>query len=307
MNFTGIPNSNQAHEAHAKLSTLDLYLSETEATVLVVFVVLFGSTGFLLNLILILSIAMTDGFAEAPVNVFVLSLAFADLLITCVCPALLIYSMYHSVFSIVMTVMRFLVTTNTGCIFLLTSNRFVSIVRALEYPKIVTLKRTAIVTAIIWFVGVIVFLMSVLGSIWNNQPMKQITRYLVIFYSVSSIVMCMYMYHLSKKHKQHLTIQRYAVTGQMNATSDEFRALCSLFMVAASFVACWLPLTIVAFFLDPERNPVQVYRVFSFMTPLAIVNTVIDPIVYYYRSNGFRLSLKLLMRRFKNAGYCECC
>ena len=307
MNFTGIPNSNQPHEAHAKLSTSSLYLSEAEATVLVVSVVLFGSTGFLLNLILVLSITMTDRFAEAPVNVFVLSLAFADLLITCACPVLLIYSVYHSVFGIIMTVMRFLVSTNTGCIFLLTLNRFVSIVRALEYPKIVTLKRTVIVTAIIWFVGVIVFLMSLLGSIWNKQPMKQITRYLVIFYSVSSIVMCMYMYHLSKKHKQHLMIQRYAVTGQMNAISDEFRALRSLLMVAASFVACWLPLTIAAFFLDPERNPVQVYRVFSFMTPLAIVNTVIDPIVYYYRSNGFRLSLRLLMRRLKNTGYCECC
>ena len=62
---------------------------------------------------------MTDGFAEVPANaVFVLSLAFADLLMSCVCPVLFIYDMYCSIFSIFITAARLLVSTTTGCIFL---------------------------------------------------------------------------------------------------------------------------------------------------------------------------------------------
>lgn len=285
------------------LSTLSLYLSEAEVTILVFLVLFFGSVGFLLNIVLILSITIAGGLSEAPVNVFVLSLALADLLMSCVSPAIFICNMYYPIFNIFITVSRFLVSTTTGSIFLLTSNRFVSTVRSLKYPKIMTFKRTVIMVVAIWFVGSIVFFMSLLGKKWNKKPMEQITRYLVIFYIVSSTVMCMYMYNLSRKHRERLRIQRHAITGQMNAVSDEFRALRSLLMVAGSFVACWLPATIALFFVDLTRNPAQFYRFFSFITPLAIVNTVMDPVVYYYRSKGFRSSLRLLMRRLKNTGY----
>lgn len=305
VNYTNFfSNFNQTREAE---STLNLYLSDAEVTILVAFMVLFGSVGFVLNLVLIMSITMSDGLAEAPVNAFVLSLAFSDLLMSSVCSTLFIYNMYHSIFSVFITASRFAVSTTTGSIFLLTLNRFVGIARSLKYPKIMTFKRTVNMVAAIWFVGIIVFLMSMFGMAWNTKPMEQITRYLVIFYVSSSTVMCMYMYNLSREHRKRLRIQRYAVTGQMNATSDEFRALRSLLMVAGSFVACWMPSTIALFFVDLARDPVQFYRFFSFIAPLGVINSVIDPGIYYYRSKGFRSSLKLLLRRLKNAGYCECC
>jgi hypothetical protein len=114
------------------------------------------------------------------------------------------------------------------------------------------------------------------------------------------------MYNLGRKHKKELAQQRYAVTGQKQATSQEIRALSSLFMIAGSFVVCWLPATIATFFVNRVEDPTQFYRVFCFTGPLALVNAVIDPVVYYYRSNGFRSSLKVLVRQFRNRGYCEC-
>ena len=302
MNFSQLPA-----ETDKMVSTFSLYMGETGAVILVVFVVFFGAVGLVENLILILSITMTDGFSETPGNVFVLSLAFADLLLSCICPALFIYNMYHSIFNIFMTASRFLVSATTGSMFLLTVNRFLSMVRSLKYPKIMTFKRIVIMIAAIWFVSIIIFIMSLLGMTFNKKPMQHITRYLVIFYVVSSTVMCVYMYNLSRKHRERLRIQRYAVTGQMNATSDEFRALRSLLIVTGSLVACWLPVAIAVFFVDSARNPAQFYRVFSFITSLGIVNTEIDPVVYHYRSKGFRSSLTLLVRRLKNAGCYECC
>ena len=230
MNFSQLPA-----ETDKMVSTFSLYMSETEAVILVVFVVFFGAVGLVENLILILSITMTDGFSETPGNVFVLSLVFADLLLSCICPALFIYNMYHSIFNIFITASRFLVSATTGSMFLLTVNSFLSMVRSLKYSKIMTFKRIVVMVAAIWFVSIIIFIMLLLGMTFNKKPMQHITRYLVIFYVVSSTVMCVYMYNLSRKHRERLRIQTYAVTGQMNATSDEFRALRSLLIVTGSF------------------------------------------------------------------------
>ena len=75
MNFTNISNFGEPLESHEMTSTLSVYLSKGETAGLVVFLVFFGFAGFLQNLVLILSISLTDGFADAPANLFVLSLA----------------------------------------------------------------------------------------------------------------------------------------------------------------------------------------------------------------------------------------
>ena len=127
MNFTNISNFGEPLESHEMTSTLSVYLSEGETAGLVVFLVFFGFAGFLQNLVLILSISLTDGFADAPANLFVLNLACADLLLCAVITPLFIYNIYHPVFSIFTTMTNFVVAATTGSIFLLTLNRFVSI------------------------------------------------------------------------------------------------------------------------------------------------------------------------------------
>lgn len=114
--------------------------------------------------------------------------------------------------------------------------------------------------------------------------------------------MSVYMYNLGRKHSKKLVLQMRAITGQTQATTDEFRALTSLFMIAGSFAACWLPVIIASLLLNKFEDPIRFYRTFSFTCPLTLVNAVVDPIIYYYRSEGFRLSLKRLVRRFRNHG-----
>ena len=306
MNFTNISNFNHYHESDELSSTLSLYISEAETAGLVLFLVLFGSLGFVQNLVLILSVILTDGFTETPANIFVLSLAWADLLVCGVSAPLLIYNCYHPIFNIFITVSKFNVVATTGSIFLLTLNRLICIVRDLKYPKIMTFKRTVTLVGAIWFVAALVFVLSVVGLICDIKPIVHITRYFMGFYVTSSIVMYAYMYNLARKHRKHLARQAFAVTGQTQAKSDEFRALRSLFMIAGSFAACWLPMTIGFFFTNVARDPIQFYRTFILTSPLCLVNSVVDSFVYYYRSKGFRASLKMLVRRFKNAGCCEC-
>jgi hypothetical protein len=171
-----------------------------------------------------------------------------------------------------------------------------------------TFQRTVTLVGAIWFAATLVLVLAVVGLICDIKPIVHITRYFMGFYITLSIVFSMYayMYNLARKHRKDLAGQVFAVTSQTQAKSDEFRALRSLFMIAGSFAACWLPLTIQAFFTNLARDPIQLYRAVAFTYPLCFVNSVVDPAVYYFRSKGFRVSLKMLLRRFKNAGCCEC-
>ena len=103
---------------------------------------------------------------------------------------------------------------------------------------------------IVWFVALFVVAMSVMTSTLGNMPVMKMTQYFFVFYIVSSIVLCVYMYHLGREHAKRLAKQAFAVTGQLQAASHEFRKLSSLFMIAGSFGARWLPITIASLIID---------------------------------------------------------
>ena len=302
MNFTDISDLNHTLKSAETTSASNLFFSETEAAVLVLVTVLLASAGILLNLLLILSTTLTDGFADAPANVFVLSLACTDLLVCCVSAPFYIYNCYRPIITIFVTVSRFNAVATTGNIFLLSLNRFVSIVKDLKYPNIMTFKRTIMLVGIIWFVAFIVTALAVVGLIWEITPIVHLTRYFIAFYVTLSVVMHVYMYKLARDHRKQLKRQAFAVTGQIQDKSDEFRALRSLFMISGSFAACWLPLSVESFLMKEIGENYN--RIFLFTCPLCAVNSILDAVIYYFRSKGFRASLHILVRRMKNSGCC---
>ena len=200
-------------------------------------------------------------------------------------------------FSLYINVSKFNAVASTGSIFTLSLDRYISLVRGLKYPKIMTFKRTISLMAGTWTGASFVGISVVIGLVWNSEPLTEITRYFVGFYISATIVMYMYMYNLGRKYRKNLERQAYAVTGQMQAKFDEFRALRPLFMIAETFAIFWAPVTIAAFMMDVRKDPFQFYRACVYTFPLCLANSMVDPVVYYYRSNkGFRRSLKVLAR-----------
>ena len=300
MNFSNISSTNHSFESSEIASTLILYASNTEIAILVSFSAFIGCAGFLENLVMILSILLTEQFADTPSNVFVLSLAFADLLVCGVSGPLFIYSCYHPTFTTFITASKFNAVASTGSIFTLSLDRQISLARGLKYPKIMTFKRTISMVAGTWIVASLVVILALVGLLVKIEPLIYITSYLIGFYITATIVMYIYMYYLGRKHRKKLARQAYAVTGQVQAKFEEFRALRSLFVIAGTFSLFWSPVTVAAFFINVRRDPFQFYRSLMYTTPLCAVNSVVDPVVYYYRSNGFRQSMKILVRRLKN-------
>ncbi|XP_028390595.1 adrenocorticotropic hormone receptor-like [Dendronephthya gigantea] len=281
---------------------LYLYLSKEETICIFAVVLIFGLLGFVLNLLLISSITLTDGFAEIPANFFVLSLAVSDTMIDCVAAPLMIYNMYHFAFEAFLVVGKFFGLATTGSVFLLTLNRFISTVKALKYPTIVTFKRAVTMVGAIWFVALLVAVKTTASLISDLVPNVSVARNIVVFYVLTSIALCVYMYKLGRKHAKRVKQQAFAVTGELQAASHEFKTLRTLFLIAGSLGACMLPTTALFLVIDREEHPAQFHRAFSFIAPLVLLNTIIDPFVYYFRSKGFRMSLKTLKRRFTNSG-----
>ena len=297
LNLTRLANdSAELQETYS----VDSYLTDKEVAGLLLYLAFFGFVGFVQNLVVILSIILTDGFPDIPGNIFVLSLACCDLLVCSVCVSLLIYNCFHWIFTTFITVSKLIVVATAGSIFLLTTNRFVSIIRPLRYPKLITCKRAAALVGCVWFVAIFVPTLSMIGLAYNMKAIVHITRYFLAFYIVSSSAMYTYMYILARKFRRELAQLKYAVTGQLQTSSDEFRSLRSLFIVAGTFAVCWLPMTIGFFLTDRNTDPDLFYRSFSFTAPLIVLNAVLDPTIYYFRSRGFRHSLKTLAKTFRN-------
>lgn len=156
-----------------------------------------------------------------------------------------------------------------------------------------TLRRTVNLVAGIWISASFVVISAVIGLVWELKPLVRMTRYFLGFYIPFPL------------NRKRLARQACAVTGHIQAKYDEFGALRSSFMIAGTFALIWLPVTVAGFMTDVRKDPVQFYRVYIFTTPLCVVNSVVDPVVYYYRSKGFRKSIKVLVRRLKNAGCSE--
>ena len=147
MSFSNASNFNQSFDSSKIVSTFGLYLSSAETASVISFFVLFGTVGFLENFILILSILLTDQFADTPSNIFILSLACADLLVCGLSAPLFVYNCYHPIFAIFATVSKFNAVASTGSIFTLSLDRYISLVRGLQYQKVMTFKRTVSLVA----------------------------------------------------------------------------------------------------------------------------------------------------------------
>lgn len=279
------------------------YLSEAELVGLVIFLCFLGLIGFLENLLVILSIVLGEGYLEAPANIFLLSLACADILICGVSAPLLAYNCFHWIFTTFITVSKFIVVATIGSIFLLTLNRFISIVRPLRYHRIVTVQRAQLMVVAIWVVATLIIISAIISFQSGTAWLAHVTKYFLAFYILSTFAMYIYMYALSRRHRKLLRENTYSVTGRMKSAQREFRSLRTLVMVIGTCVACWIPMTIAFFFTNRGTAPRQFYRAFTYTGPLVVVNAVVDPIIYYYRSRGFRLSLKILAKRFEEYLY----
>ena len=142
---------------------------------------------------------MTEQFADTSSNIVVLSLASADLLVCGVSAPLFIYNYFHPIFTIFINVRKFNAVAIAGSLFTLSLDRYISLVRVLNYSKIMTFKQTITLVVGIWAIAIFVVIITVFGLVRKIKPFVHITHYFLGFYLLVTTLMYVCMYDLGRK------------------------------------------------------------------------------------------------------------
>ena len=253
--------------------------------------------GFIENAFVILLLIFGHGFLDAPTNIFVLSLAFADALLSLASMPLLPASFsYDWASDYLFHASRLAAVGTAGSIVLLSINRMISVLKPLKYPRLMTTRRAAYLVALVWGIGFSVSALSVVADITEILWLKNVGRYVVIISLLATIVSNIFLYKKSRHHQRVIKAQIQAV--QPEATSRDSHAIKSILMVTGTFLLGWLPFLLVVIFTNKSTDPQTYYKARYSAYPFTLANALADPIIYFFRFDQFKQFYQNKKRRF---------
>ena len=307
-NFSSSPFSPQNFSRFSNDFTVFTPTETCALSILVGVVSFFGTAGNLLVIVNILNQDINSSVSENPTNLLLLSQAIADLLVSCASGPVFILSIYERKANVVSTSLGQLTgAASVGNLVLLTLNRFVSIQSSLQYPRIVTAGRTKAAIALSWTTSLILGILTIAGCLTEIRQITRITKFYIIpsFFVIAGCYI--YMYKKARHHMKEIKRTSYHPTGYQVGLEKDLKSVFSLLIVSGTFFVTWTPFTIFTFVSDQEEDPIRYYRIFSVLLSLIILNSAVDPVIYYFRSAKFRQGLRNLKRRYRERriGGCE--
>jgi hypothetical protein len=191
-------------------------------------------------------------------------------------------------------------------------DRYIAILRPLEYPVIMTRYKAKIIISAIWVYHVILVVIPNMG--WNNYDkyngkVCDFFRTLPLIYTIVScagtiivsLIVCMYFYvkiltvaapQLKKEKLRHQS------SSQQQLKKDA-RSARAIGMILFFFFIFWTPLMVTSplKYLDISANLSEMIK--NFGMTIAMSNSAINPIMYCWLRNDFRDAFKRIL--------CSCC
>ena len=289
---SSMPSFNSSEAASHELT----YLSHEERAALTATFSLLSLFGLFGNGIVVYIVISFANYVDVPVNIFILSQAFADLGTVMAMPIYIahMHSWNWELFYIYTT---FVWLASLGSLFLLTFNRLVSVVYSLSYARRMTPCRAKCLVVTIWL-----FAASV--SMWHfycdltSVHYFNMGRYYIVVLLMSVLFANAYMYRESRRQARKINRQSAIVTGLQKNLREDLKSVKTLGLVGGSFLLSCLPFTLVVFAYGDDKESVRFQRNAAFWGPLMAVNAVLDPLIYYFRSPEFRASYERLRRLY---------
>jgi len=173
-------------------------------------------------------------------------------------------------------------------------DRLLALLLGLRYRQVVTLKRTYLIT-ITFYVLSTAF--STMESFWNSLIGSWYAMIVIVLCLVTS-VFCYTRIFFTLRHHQHQLqdhVQQPNQTNQLNIARYK-KAVSSALWLQFMLVVCYLPLFLVTVVLH-LRPSSSVSLIWSYTLTLVSLNSSLNPILYCWKIDGVRQTVKDTIRQ----------
>lgn len=283
-----------------------------------------GLITFLGNLLVLIAI-IKNYQLQTPTNVFIASLATADMLVGLVAAPLAAVSFLgwpHDFLGCVFTNSIIVAFTQVSIFNLLAVaiERFYAIKHPFSYQKNMTVRRAFGVNVMVWCIGLLFGFLPVFGWNLEDEVTEEWTcnfvtvidrEYVVYFHFMGCIlvplfiIMAIYFYIFLIVRKQMSQIAALEVTApnqRMSSSSSKFKkeikAAKSLAIVILLFALSWIPIHVLnsMSLLCGETCPYP-YQLLLFTIVLSHANSAMNPFLYAYGNSHFKSAFKKMFCR----------
>ncbi|XP_005990660.1 melanocortin receptor 3 [Latimeria chalumnae] len=264
-----------------------------------------GIISLLENILVILAIIKNKNF-HSPMYFFLCSLAVADMLV----------SVSNALETIMMAILnnRYLIIDDQFiqqvdnavdtmiCISLVASicnllviaiDRYITIFYALQYHSIMTVKTSLILIVVIWVACIICGVIFIVYSESKTVIICLITMFFTMLVLMATLYLHMFM--LARLHiKRIASLPADGVVRQRTC----MKGAITITILLGVFIACWAPFFLhLILIITCPNNPTCICYTSHFGTYLVLImcNSVIDPIIYAFRSLEMRNTFKEIL------------
>ncbi|XP_026855353.2 melanocyte-stimulating hormone receptor [Electrophorus electricus] len=176
------------------------------------------------------------------------------------------------------------------------ADRYITIFYALRYHSIMTTRRAVSIIVAVWMVSISSSSLFIVYHTYNAA-----IACLVTFFGLTLVftaVLYLHMFNLAHVHSRHIMALH---KGRRQATS--MKGAITITILLGVFIICWGPffLHLILILTCPTSSYCSYYfSHFNIFLILIICNSLIDPLIYAYRSQELRKTLKELV-------FCSCC
>uniref|UniRef100_A0A8C5G1N9 Melanocyte-stimulating hormone receptor n=2 Tax=Gouania willdenowi TaxID=441366 RepID=A0A8C5G1N9_GOUWI len=171
------------------------------------------------------------------------------------------------------------------------ADRYVTIFYALRYHSIMTTQRAIIIIVLVWLASIICSILFIVYHTDNAVIVCLVTFF--FFTLVFNAVLYMHMFILAHVHSR-----RIVAFNKNRRQSTSMKGAITLTILLGVFIVCWGPfflhlILILACPTSPFCN--CFFQNFNLFLILIICNSLIDPLIYAYRSHELRKTLQELL------------
>ena len=271
-------------------------LTDVEAIFLASVNVVFSLIGIFGNL-LVLFVVVRHRYMHTVTNMFIASLAIADLLVCFVAqplyaiylyglPSNNIYSDVRKTFSFVSVLASI---SNLGAV---TMDRYIAIVWPMSYELRVTCKRAAILLCVIWVVSLLLGIPA--GIVLSLQ---RIVVYYVLALVIFIVPIYVRIYIVARRQARLIARQ----VGHLDRNSrsrggKENVAAKTIGNVLTAFIICWLPLIVVPIVFRYIDGGPKVRKILKWVQTIGLCSSALNPVIYSLKTQIFKKDLRTIGR-----------